>query len=149
MLNIIKLDNNTNELYNHHNNNIDISIFVDSDDRLNSNLDINDIPQEVFSLNNNLVSSIEVGKTFTKKSLDIIIRADIVCYHASIAKKTSTKLRTTKSIAIGCLFKIVVHWINNEYHVRLANLKHNHSIDTAITLFDSGHHKLSYNEKNQ
>ncbi|CAG8744244.1 7642_t:CDS:2, partial [Racocetra persica] len=124
-------------------------IIVDSDDSLDSNLDINDVSQEAFSLNNNLVPSIEVGKTFTKKSLGIIIRADIVCHHAGIAKKTSTGLRTTKSIVIGCSFKIVVHWINNEYHVRSANLEHNHPMDTAVTLFDPGHHKLSYNKKDQ
>ncbi|CAG8758486.1 9593_t:CDS:2, partial [Cetraspora pellucida] len=58
---------------------------------------------------------------YSKKSLSIIIRANIVCRHISIAKKTSTGLRTTKSIAI----------------------------DTAITSFDPKHHKLSYNEKDQ
>ncbi|CAG8743954.1 18528_t:CDS:2, partial [Racocetra persica] len=125
-------------------------IIVDSDDSLDSNLDINDVPQEAFSLNNNLVPSIEVGKTFTswcdveqyikayaisqgfatrldhsEKSLGIIIKADIVCHHA------------------------VVHWINNKYHVRSANLEHNHPMDTAVTLFDPGYCKLNYNEKNQ
>ncbi|CAG8702342.1 11556_t:CDS:2, partial [Cetraspora pellucida] len=150
MLNIIKLDDNTNELYNHHNNNIDISIIVNSDNSLDSNLDINDASQEAFSLNNNLVPSIEVEKTFTswydveqyvkayaisqdfatrldcsKKSLGIIIRADIVCHHA------------------------VVHWINNEYHVRSANLEHNYPMDTAVTSFDPEYRKLSYNKKDQ
>ncbi|CAG8586685.1 11896_t:CDS:2, partial [Racocetra persica] len=141
---------------------------------LDSNLDINDVFQEAFSLNNNLVLSIEVGKTFTswcdieqyikayaisqgfairldrsEKSLGIIIRADIVCRHAGIAKKTSTGLRTTKSIAIGCPFKIVVRWINNEYHVRSANLEHNYPMDIAVTSFNPGYCKLSHNEKDQ
>ncbi|CAG8843157.1 14423_t:CDS:2, partial [Racocetra persica] len=103
-----------------------------------------------FSLNNNLVLSIEIGKTFTswcdveqyvkayaisqsfatrldrsEKSLGIIIRADIVCRHA------------------------IVRWINNEYHIRSTNLEHNHLMDTAVTSFDPGHCKLSHNEKDQ
>ncbi|CAG8619519.1 17554_t:CDS:2 [Racocetra fulgida] len=174
MPNIIELDDNTNELYDHHNTNVGTSISVDSDDSIDSNLDINDAPQEMFSLSNNLVPSIEVRKTFTdwcdvkqyvkaytisqgfatrldhtEKSMSIIIRADIVCRRADIPKKTSTGLRTTKSIAIDCSFKIVVHLINSEYSIRSAELKHNHPMDTAVTSFDPGHRKLSHSEKDQ
>ncbi|CAG8757219.1 9952_t:CDS:2 [Cetraspora pellucida] len=59
----------------------------------------------------------------TEKSLDVTIRAKIVCHHAVIT--------------------------NTEYYVKYINLEHNHLIDTAVAVFDSSYHKLSNSKNNQ
>ncbi|CAG8460223.1 3404_t:CDS:2 [Cetraspora pellucida] len=66
-----------------------------------------------------------------------------------LQKKTSTGLRTTKSVAASCLCKIVVYWIKYEYHMRSAHIKHNHSMDIIVISFDSKYCKLSHSKKNQ
>ncbi|CAG8627605.1 16998_t:CDS:2, partial [Cetraspora pellucida] len=59
----------------------------------------------------------------TEKSLGVTIRAEIVCCHAGIT--------------------------NTEYHMKYVNLEHNYLMDTAVAVFDPGHHKLSNSKNNQ
>ncbi|CAG8680468.1 11915_t:CDS:2, partial [Racocetra persica] len=83
----------------------------------------------------------------TEKHLGFLTRAEIVCHHAGAPSNKSTGLRKTKSVAISYSWKVVIHWAKVEYHVKSVELKHNHSLDIAIVMFDSDHCKLSNSKK--
>ncbi|CAG8671174.1 9695_t:CDS:2 [Cetraspora pellucida] len=62
----------------------------------------------------------------TDRNMGLITRADIICRRAGTASNKSTELRNTRSVAIGCPFKV-----------------------TVLVIFDPGYRKLSNNEKAQ
>ncbi|CAG8561587.1 9738_t:CDS:1 [Cetraspora pellucida] len=101
-------------------------------DILDKDFNDNYILHEITSVSNNS-ATLTVGQTFakwhdveqyvnayaikqgfatrlncTEKNLGFLTRAKIVCHHAGTPSDKSTRLQTTRSIAIGCPWKIVV-----------------------------------------
>ncbi|CAG8525140.1 5736_t:CDS:2 [Cetraspora pellucida] len=108
----------------------------------NTNFDINIIEQsfENTDLDINVETNldIDINTSDNENFLDILNNNKL----SITLSKRQTFLTSNNSATI----LILVRWKKHEYHVTQVNLEHNHPLDFAAVMFDSGYQKLSYNE---
>ncbi|CAG8744323.1 2079_t:CDS:2 [Cetraspora pellucida] len=78
----------------------------------------------------------------TERYLGLITRAEVICYCSGIASNKSNGLRETKSIAIGCPFKIVICWAKFEYQYHISGVP----VSTIINMLTEEYDKYIHNK---
>ncbi|CAG8674444.1 7504_t:CDS:2 [Cetraspora pellucida] len=104
---------------------------------------------ELSQLNQELSLSINNNKEFSD---DNLAEPSIIVGHTFAEWCDVEQYINAYTITQGFATRLVtVHWAKNEnkYHIKLANLEHNHSMDSAVVIFDPGYQKLSNNKKAQ